>query len=83
MKLMSGFVFFLFLIGCSNLAFKHDTKFPEGQNLYFSKCGGCHKIYDRDKYSQLQWEKIMNDMTARSKLNETDFNSILEYLKER
>ncbi len=83
MKFFFGFIVSLVLFGCSNPAFKHVTKFPEGQNFYFSKCGGCHKIYNRNNYSPIQWEKIMNDMKDRSKLNEMDFNSILEYLKER
>lgn len=83
MRFIMGFIVALILFGCSNPAFKHDTKFPEGQNLYFSKCGGCHKIYDRDNYTPQQWKKIMKDMTARSKLKDNEMKSILEFLQER
>lgn len=83
MKLIIEIILTLFIGACSNPSFKHDTKFPEGQNLYFSKCGGCHKICNRDNYTPLQWEKIMKDMAVRSKLNKNDFELILKYLQER
>lgn len=38
------------------------------RNLYLSRCGKCHKLYDPAKYSDEQWRKWMDKMSRKAKL---------------
>lgn len=80
--LLLCFLGFSFL-GCGGKEVFKNTQYPAGQNLYFSKCGGCHQLYDRNRYTPAAWDTLMNEMAERSKLTVEEKNLILTYLKER
>ncbi len=66
---MKYFVLLLLLIaftGCSKQTVQSiNTKFPHGQKLYLSKCGGCHRLYDRGEFKPEQWDTIMVSMRSK------------------
>ncbi|MFN4111790.1 MAG: hypothetical protein ACK4G1_05900 [Ignavibacteria bacterium] len=84
---MKYLVLLLLLIaftGCSKQTFQPiNTKFPHGQKLYFSKCGGCHRLYDRTEFKPEQWDTIMISMKAKAKTTTEQEKEILLFLKER
>lgn len=82
--------YFLLLIICVILAgcSKHtiqttNTKFPLGQKLYFSKCSGCHRTFDRLEYSPEKWDSILVTMRSKAKITIEQEKEILLFLKER
>jgi len=58
------------------------TKYPEGRDLYMSKCGGCHQLFDPNNYSKGEWSKIMVAMQEKSKINDQQKNEIYNWILE-
>jgi hypothetical protein len=59
------------------------TKFPEGRNLYVSKCTACHKAYERELHTTDEWQKILDEMGSKAKLTDKEKQMILNYLSEK
>jgi hypothetical protein len=59
------------------------TNFPEGRELYISKCTGCHKAFERELHTTDEWEKILKEMGSKAKLTENEKQMVLNYLTER
>lgn len=58
------------------------TGYPEGRDLYLSKCGGCHQLFDPNSHTKLEWDKIMITMQRKSKINDQQRNDILNWVFE-
>jgi nitrate/TMAO reductase-like tetraheme cytochrome c subunit len=52
----------------------------EAANLYTNRCGTCHKLQAREKYTAKQWERIVPDMAKKAKLNADQEAIILKYV---
>ena len=74
---------FIACSGTKNVNSMEVTKFPEGRNLYVSKCTACHQAYERELHSSEDWDKILNDMGKKAKLSLEEKASISNYLSER
>ncbi|MBK7378589.1 MAG: hypothetical protein IPJ03_06235 [Ignavibacteriales bacterium] len=59
------------------------TKFPEGRDLYLSKCTSCHRAYEREMFTAEKWKTALEEMTVKAKLNDEEKTLILNYLSER
>ncbi|HMU43110.1 MAG TPA: hypothetical protein PKA80_07405 [Ignavibacteriaceae bacterium] len=84
--LLLTFVYSLLFINCSgsgNETNNQLTKFPEGRELYLSKCTSCHRAYEREKFTAEKWKAVLNEMTVKAKLNDDEKTLILNYLSER
>ena len=86
------FIFALLFINCSGsssgsgLSNEIDnqlTKFPEGRELYLSKCTSCHRAYEREMFTADKWKAALEEMTVKAKLNDEEKTLILNYLSER
>ena len=69
--------------GSSNHSPAGTTKFPEGKDLYVSKCTACHKAYEPQLHTKDEWQKILDEMGRKAKLSDTEKQLILNYLIER
>jgi hypothetical protein len=58
------------------------TSYPEGRNLYMSKCGGCHQLFDPNNYTKGEWDRIMLAMQEKSKIDDQQKNDILDWIIE-
>jgi hypothetical protein len=58
------------------------TDYPKGRNLYISKCGGCHQLFDPNSYTKAEWEKIIVVMQEKSKINDQQKNDIIRWIIE-
>ena len=59
------------------------TKYPEGRDLYVSKCTACHKAYEPELHTKSEWKKILDEMGSKAKLTSKEKETILNYLSER
>lgn len=59
------------------------TKFPEGRNLYVSKCTACHRAYEPELHTTSEWKVILDEMGIKAKLTSEEKGTILNYLSER
>lgn len=79
--LFFGLMIFV-LSSCSSSFERRDTKFPEGQKLYISKCSGCHRLYDPREFTHSQWDTILFSMRKKAKTSPEEEAEILKFLKE-
>lgn len=79
-------IIFLFIVfSCSQgyiVNMNAKTDYPNGRNLYISKCGGCHQLFGPNSHTELEWKKIMIDMQKKSKINDQQKNYILNWVLE-
>lgn len=71
-------VFFLFVIRCAASRIYSN----KGGKLYCEKRGGCHRLYSPQEITNEKWDKIMEEMTKRSKLDDEEKRMIIQYLKQ-
>jgi cytochrome c5 len=84
--LYSSLLVIIFLSACSgssNNSTAGTTKFPEGKDLYVSKCTSCHKAYEPELYTKDEWRKILDEMGSKAKLTKDEKIIILNYLSKR
>jgi len=78
-------IFLIIIFSCSQGYIVNTsvfTNYPEGRNLYMSKCGGCHQLFDPNSYTKSEWNKIMLAMQEKSKINDQQKNEILNWIIE-
>lgn len=68
----------LTFIGCSTAVYLENSS----QKLYSQKCSGCHRLYNKNEYTVKQWEKILPEMSKKSKLSKEEENQILMFLTD-
>jgi hypothetical protein len=56
----------------------------KGRYLYISRCGSCHALDPVNSHSYQEWTKIIKEegMAEKSKLNGSELNQVLLYLKK-
>jgi len=54
-----------------------------GRKLYVNNCAGCHNLYQPERFTAKQWEKIIPEMQIKAKSNDSDIMIISKYLKAR
>lgn len=59
-----------------------QTTFPEGRNLFISKCNGCHQLYDPASYTETQWDSILVPMQSKAKLDDEQRNTVYNWILE-
>ena len=70
-----------FRIICKDICID-NISLTTGKNLYMSKCGGCHQLFDPNSYTKVEWNKIMLAMQEKSKINDQQKNEILNWIFE-
>lgn len=82
------FIVFLFCFGCQSAKNSFidesvDTKFKEGREIYLSKCGGCHQLYDPSQYSLGKLDSIYFPMSEKAKLLPQEKEKVYSFLIKR
>lgn len=72
-------IILLFLIGCSANIIYHS----KGEELYNSKCGGCHRIYNKAEFNPEQWKTEVEEMSKKAKLTNDESKLILDFLTDK
>ena len=58
------------------------TKYPEGLELYVSKCSGCHQLHKRNEFTAAKWDSILVPMQKKSKTSDEQIEKISNFLAE-
>ncbi len=66
----------LFVAGCAATII-YSSK---GEELYYNKCSGCHRLHSRTEFSSEKWKSEVEEMSKKAKLNEDEKGMIIEYL---
>ena len=83
---ISAFIFIVTVISCGTgylVNLDEPTDFPEGRNLYVSKCSGCHKYYYPTDFTIVKWDSILVSMKEKAKISVEERNSILGWISEK
>jgi hypothetical protein len=80
MRLLIPFLI-ICLFGCSAKEKMIDTN-NQGQKLYYEKCNGCHRLYNKSDYEPKRWIEIMDVMKKKSHLTDDEERMIIKYLAE-
>ena len=54
----------------------------QGEELYENHCERCHKLYDPEEYTMLEWQSILKKMQNKAHLEDVDVDKILIYLNK-
>jgi len=75
------FLLIICIFGCSSKEKMIDVN-NRGQKLYYEKCNGCHRLYEKGEYDKKIWKEIMQKMKKKSHLTEDEERMIIKYLVE-
>lgn len=62
---------------------KEQTDFPEGRELFVSKCNACHRLYNPVLHSKTEWDSILVPMKEKAKINNDQKNKIYNWILEQ
>jgi len=72
-----------YFAACSESYFANvETTYPEGRELYISKCGGCHRLHKRNEFTAAKWDSILVSMQKKSKTSNEQIKRIFNFLVE-
>lgn len=53
----------------------------KGEEIYRTKCTRCHGVPEISAYSFNRWDRIINEMAPKARLDATEKNAVLMYVK--
>ena len=53
----------------------------KGREIYVTSCAKCHTVEPVNKYSSERWDKILPEMTVKSKLRPADADAVRMYVR--
>jgi hypothetical protein len=95
LTLSAGFILFIFLLTYSKAESLRsstngevyqffdisDTMKVSGKTLYEQKCGQCHPLFSPKDFTFDKWKQTLVVMRERAQLTNSQYNSIVSYLK--
>jgi mono/diheme cytochrome c family protein len=58
-----------------------DAQLYQGRRLYLTKCVRCHAPEPVLKYSRAQWDEILPEMIADTRLSAADAEAVTRYVR--
>jgi len=86
MKIIWGIMILLSTFnGCAsdNSTKKNENEMITAERLYKEKCGGCHAIYEKEKFSNEEWQRVLIRMGKKAHLDDNQNKLIQQYLITR
>jgi len=56
------------------------AELQQGRDVYQSRCGSCHVLYQPSQHGPSEWPHLIGEMAQRAKLTEADRNRVERYL---
>lgn len=60
----------------------YATCCPEGRDLFASKCGACHRLYDPARFSAAVWDSVLVPMQERAKITTDQKDQIYNWIMD-
>lgn len=60
-----------------------QTDFPEGRELFVSKCNSCHQLYSPNQHTKIEWDSILVTMKNKAKISNEQKNEIYNWILEQ
>jgi hypothetical protein len=79
------FVLIVFLASCNQgyiVSMKEITNYPDGRDLFISKCNACHQLYSPDRFNSTEWDSILVPMQQKAKIDDEQRNVIYNWILE-
>jgi len=57
-----------------------QTKLLDGRKLYVQKCSNCHNLYLPERLSDENWNRKLDTMQVRAKINNAERDLIYHYI---
>ncbi len=57
-----------------------DAQLAEGQTIFTSHCGKCHKLHQPNEESVAKWNSVLPSMIRKAKLTEEQGNLVRAYV---
>ena len=76
----------MFLMACGQgyiINTNEKTEYPEGRDLFASKCSGCHRLPYPSHFTPTKWDSIMVPMKRKAKLTDRQRLLIIKWLTEK
>lgn len=76
-------VLFYFVSGCHGAAGSNSytSQNDRGKELYYAKCGACHRLYAPQEFTATQWDSILPRMERKAALTKAHIELLKEYLR--
>ena len=81
------FLYCILIFACSETLYvpaspnsDEQAKLISGRNLYIDKCSNCHNLYLPERLSDENWNKKMDTMQVRAKINNAERDLIYHYI---
>ena len=59
-----------------------DAQLYRGRRIYLTKCARCHAPEPVAKYSRSDWDRIMPEMVADTRLAPADADAVTRYVRQ-
>jgi len=56
------------------------TAYADEGDIYYERCGTCHRAYEPETYTATQWKNIVNSMKIHSGVTKQEEVQIMRYL---
>ena len=66
----------LFITGCAAVIVYSSKE----EELYYNKCGGCHRLYPKTEFTKEKWLIEVEEMSKKAKLPDEEKRMIIKYL---
>jgi hypothetical protein len=81
--MLSGFLCFIAACGAGYVVNMNErTDFPEGRELFVSKCNACHQLYNPNQHTKVEWDSILVPMKKKAKISVEQKNEIYNWILE-
>ena len=74
-----------FIAACSEsyvINMDKETNYPDGRDLYSSKCNACHRLYNPNKYTASEWDSLLIPMEKKAKIEKEHRDKIYHWILE-
>ena len=59
----------------------NESDIAAGHQLYDQNCNKCHRLFLPDEFKEKRWDRILDEMAPKARLNDAEKQKVLAYVK--